>query len=61
MFEATPPLEALRLLLSDLTTRRRGCADGRRRGARKALRIDVRKAQLHAHVEDDVHVALPPE
>eukprot|EP00969_Alexandrium_andersonii_P343490 15182718-Alexandrium_andersonii.AAC.1 len=46
MFAATPPLQALRLLLSDLATRRRGCSDGRRRGARKALLIDVRKAHL---------------
>eukprot|EP00969_Alexandrium_andersonii_P088626 3909664-Alexandrium_andersonii.AAC.1 len=61
MFAATPPLEALRLLLSDLATRRRGCANGRRRGARKALLIDVRKARLHAYVEDDVYAALPPD
>eukprot|EP00969_Alexandrium_andersonii_P249769 11038612-Alexandrium_andersonii.AAC.1 len=31
------------------------------RGVRKALLIDVRKEHLHAYVEDDVHVALPPE
>eukprot|EP00969_Alexandrium_andersonii_P370975 15478485-Alexandrium_andersonii.AAC.1 len=61
MFAATPPLEALRLLLSDKATRRRGRADGRRRGARKALLIDVRKAHLHACVDEDVYVALPPE
>eukprot|EP00969_Alexandrium_andersonii_P102050 4504863-Alexandrium_andersonii.AAC.1 len=61
MFAATPPLEALRLLLSDLAIRRRGCMGGRRRGARKALLIDVRKAHLRAYVEDDVYVALPPE
>eukprot|EP00969_Alexandrium_andersonii_P130480 5770098-Alexandrium_andersonii.AAC.1 len=59
MFAATPPLEALRLLLSDLATRRRGCAYGRHRGARKALLIDVRKAHLHAFVDEDVYVALP--
>eukprot|EP00969_Alexandrium_andersonii_P353767 15440644-Alexandrium_andersonii.AAC.1 len=53
MFAATAPLEALRLLLSDLATRRRGCADGRRRGARKALLIDVRKADLRAYVDED--------
>eukprot|EP00969_Alexandrium_andersonii_P281447 12442090-Alexandrium_andersonii.AAC.1 len=53
--------DRLRLLLSDLATRRRGCAGGRRRGAREALLIDVRKAHLHAHVEDDVYAALPPE
>ena len=54
MFAATPPLEALRLLLLDLATQRRGRACGRGRGARKALLIDVRKARLHAYVEDDV-------
>eukprot|EP00969_Alexandrium_andersonii_P347095 15345575-Alexandrium_andersonii.AAC.1 len=61
MFAATPSLEALRLLLSDLATRRRGCAYGRRRGAREALLIDVRKAHLRAYAEEDVYVALPPE
>ena len=64
MFAATPPLEALRLLLSDLATRRRGGPQGRdaasRRGARKALFIDVRKAHMHAYVEEDVYVAPPP-
>eukprot|EP00969_Alexandrium_andersonii_P131179 5801125-Alexandrium_andersonii.AAC.1 len=60
MFAATPPLEALRLLLYDLATRRRGRVDGRRRGARKALPIHVRKAHLHAYVDEDVYVALPP-
>eukprot|EP00969_Alexandrium_andersonii_P089832 3966730-Alexandrium_andersonii.AAC.1 len=61
MFAATPPLQALRLLLSDLATRRRGGAGGRRRGTRTALLMDARKAHLHAHMEDDVYVALPPE
>eukprot|EP00969_Alexandrium_andersonii_P131039 5794937-Alexandrium_andersonii.AAC.1 len=61
MFAATPPLEALRLPLSDLATRRRGCAGGRWRRARKALLIDVREAHLRAYVEDDVYVARPPE
>eukprot|EP00969_Alexandrium_andersonii_P070328 3104109-Alexandrium_andersonii.AAC.1 len=37
MFAATPPLEALRLLLSDLGIRRRVRERGRRRGGRKAL------------------------
>eukprot|EP00969_Alexandrium_andersonii_P202985 8969936-Alexandrium_andersonii.AAC.1 len=40
MFAATPHLEALRPLLSDLATRRRGRVYCRRRGARKALLID---------------------
>eukprot|EP00969_Alexandrium_andersonii_P245446 10847015-Alexandrium_andersonii.AAC.1 len=61
MFAATPPSGVLRLPLSDLATRRRGRACGRRRGARKALLVDVRKARLRAYVGDDVYVALPPE
>eukprot|EP00969_Alexandrium_andersonii_P229528 10137242-Alexandrium_andersonii.AAC.1 len=60
MFAATPPLEAVRLLLSDLATRGRAGVRRRRRGSRKALLIDVRKAHLHAFVED-VYVALPAE
>ena len=60
MFAATPPLEAVRLLLSDLATRRRGC-DRKRPGQRKALFIDVSKAHLHAFVKRDIYVALPPE
>eukprot|EP00969_Alexandrium_andersonii_P050461 2215706-Alexandrium_andersonii.AAC.1 len=60
MFAATPPLEALRLLLSDLATRKRARERGRRRGARKALRIDVRKAHLPAYVEKDARIAFPP-
>eukprot|EP00969_Alexandrium_andersonii_P236341 10433766-Alexandrium_andersonii.AAC.1 len=61
MFAATPPLEGLRILLSDLATSGRARACGRRPGARKALLIDVRKAHLHAFVHEDVYVALPPE
>ena len=49
MFAATPPLEAVRLLLSDLATRRRA-GERRRRGQRRALFIDVRKAHTHVFV-----------
>eukprot|EP00969_Alexandrium_andersonii_P176840 7819487-Alexandrium_andersonii.AAC.1 len=31
------------------------------RDSRKALLIDVRKAYLHAYVDEDIYVALPPE
>ena len=58
MFAATPPLEAVRLLLSDLATRGRS---GRGKGARKALFIDVRKAHLHAFTAREIYVDLPPE
>ena len=76
MFAATPPLEAVRLLLSDLATRRRAHAghsgnvhehigmsagERRRTGQRKALFIDVRKAHLHAFANRDIYVVLPPE
>eukprot|EP00969_Alexandrium_andersonii_P094354 4168375-Alexandrium_andersonii.AAC.1 len=47
--------------MSDLATRRLGRVCGRHGGARKALLIDVRKAHLRAHVDEDVYVALPPE
>ena len=61
VFAATPPLEAVRLLLSE----RRGGHQGRdvasHRGAREALLIGARKAHLHAYVEEDVYAALPPE
>ena len=58
MCAATPPLEAVRLLLSDLATRRRS-GDRRKTGQRKALVIDVSKAHLHAFVKRGVYVALP--
>eukprot|EP00969_Alexandrium_andersonii_P181756 8032033-Alexandrium_andersonii.AAC.1 len=61
MFAATPLLEAVRMLLSDLATSGRARLRGRRPGARMALLIDVRKAHLHAFVQEDVCVALPPE
>eukprot|EP00969_Alexandrium_andersonii_P018686 816028-Alexandrium_andersonii.AAC.1 len=61
MFAATPPLEAVRMLLSDLGRSGRACVRGRRPGARKALLIAVRKAHLHAFVHEDMYVALPPE
>ena len=59
MFVATPPLEAIILLLSDLATRTRG--RGRARGRRKMMVIDVKKAHLHAYVDRDIYVDLPPE
>jgi hypothetical protein len=55
-FAATPPLEALRMLLSHAATGRRTG-----KGGRKILVIDARKAHLHAHAERLVYVDLPPE
>jgi hypothetical protein len=55
-FAATPPLEALRMILSH-------AASGRKsgKGGRKILVIDARKAHLHAMAERLVYVDLPPE
>eukprot|EP00969_Alexandrium_andersonii_P115654 5114374-Alexandrium_andersonii.AAC.1 len=47
-FAANPPLEALRLLLSDLATLRRAEVSRRRCGARKTFVIDARNAHLRA-------------
>eukprot|EP00969_Alexandrium_andersonii_P168954 7467385-Alexandrium_andersonii.AAC.1 len=60
MFAATPPLRHFGSSCQT-ATRRRGRVDGRRRGAREALLVDVRKAHLRAYVDEDVFVALPPE
>ena len=51
LFAATPPLEALRLLLSSIARDKK----------RKLLLIDVRKAYLHAVAEREVYVQLPKE
>ena len=53
---ATPPLEALRLLLSH-------AASGRKTesGGRKLMVIDAKKAHLHAFTTRDTYVDLPPE
>jgi hypothetical protein len=55
-FAATPPLEALRMLLSHAATGRKTS-----KGGRKVLVIDARKAHLHAPAERLVYVDLPPE
>jgi len=53
LFAATPPLEALRMLISDVATFRPV--------EYKILMIDVRKAHLHAEAVREVYVHLPPE
>eukprot|EP00969_Alexandrium_andersonii_P334088 14763906-Alexandrium_andersonii.AAC.1 len=58
--DSAPPFEALQLLLSDLATRRRGREYGCRRGARKALLADARRARLRAYVDEDWCAAPPP-
>ena len=56
LFAAMPPLEALRVLLSNVAS---GPAGGQHE--RKLLLIDVRKAYLHAEVGRDIYVQLPRE
>ena len=51
-FAATPPLEALRLLLAHVAGQSR---------AEKISVVDARKAHLHAHVDRPIFVELPPE
>ena len=55
-FAAAPPLEALRLLLSRTATGRR-----HGRGGKKVMLVDARKAHLHAEVDREIYVCLPPE
>lgn len=55
-FASTPPLEALRLLLSHVATGRRG-----RHGGRKVMVLDAKKAHPHAFAEREIYMELPPE
>ena len=55
-FASTPPLEALRLLLSHVTTSR--TTGGQRR---KVSFIDVRRAYFNATADRPTYVKLPPE
>ena len=55
-FSPTPPLEALRLLLSHAASGRSSST-----GGRKILVVDARKAHLHAFAERNFYVALLPE
>ena len=54
LFAATPPLEALKILLSLAVTL--GCNPHK-----KLLFIDIKKAFFHALARRTVYVALPPE
>jgi len=55
-FASTPPLEALRLLVSHVATGRRG-----RRGGRKIMVLDAKKAHPPAFAEREIYIELPPE
>ena len=56
-FAATPPLEAKRLLLSELATRRR-LGDGR---ALEVSFIDIKKAYFNGIPRRDLHLFVPKE
>ena len=55
-FAATPPLEALRLLISDLMS---GVGTGAEEV--KMIILDAKKAHLHAQAERALYVELPAE
>ena len=57
-YSSTPPLEAMRLLLSEAATTQ---ADGAAMGSMKLLLLDAKKAHLHAPAVRQVYVDLPPE
>jgi hypothetical protein len=57
LFAATPPLEAKRILISRVVTRRKR----RGRGVRKLMFIDARKAHLNPRCEKEVYIKLPEE
>ena len=57
LYAATPPLEALRWVLSVAGTWARG-----RSGERRSVMInDVRRAYFYAHIQRDVYIEVPPE
>ena len=56
-YAATPPLEALRLFISDLTTGQGGLGGG----PVKLMLLDAKKAHLHAAAERDLFISLPAE
>ena len=58
-FSATPPLEALKSLLSWVSTRP---GKGKQEhGARKLMVVDAKKAHIHAWAQRELYIELPPE
>ena len=55
-FAATPPLEAMRLILREAASQ--GAAPGKEL---KVMLLDAKKAHLHAMAERPIYVQLPPE
>ncbi len=60
LFAATPPLEAVKTLLSLATTEGIGYDRHSRIGALKLDFVDVRRAFFYAACSRDVYVDLPP-
>ena len=55
-FAATPPLDALRLIMSE------AASQGSRPGSELCLMLlDAKKANLNAMAEREIYVGLPPE
>ena len=61
LFAATPPIEALKMLLSAAVTEGKGYRKGNREGGMKLEFIDVRRAYFQANAVRDVFVELPEE
>ena len=59
LFAATPPLEALKLLISQMMTKGIGYFDDKE--AYVMDFIDIRKAYFHAKATRDVYIELPDE
>ena len=61
LFAATPPLEALKMLLSAAMTEGLGYRRGREEFGMKLEFIDIKRAYLQADVKRDIFVELPGE
>ena len=61
LFAATPPLEALKMLLSLAVTEGVGYRKGHRESGHRLEFIDVRRAYFQARARRDVYVQLPEE
>ncbi len=55
LYAATPPLEALRVVISHAATHSRG------RARRSVMVNDVRRAYFYAKIQRDVYIELPEE
>ena len=60
LFAATPPLEAMKFLLSLAVTEGIGYVKGGKKSGKKLDFIDIRRACYHALARREVYVKLPP-